>query len=330
MSLHPEADALLQAFLDCPTDETPRLVLADWLDDSGLPENAAWAAFIRARCQAARLPAADAERTALLHTADRHAAAITVRLTVPAESFARGPAAFLDLLPTDLLTVSLDGFVLPPELLEVVPESVARYNRVVSLSPWGEQLYLAAADPTDPDLRQRLEFILNRAIVFLRTPPDELDRAVDASYPLWEVDSVTEELLVYPDPPVSRVTDAEREQTTTAFVNLVLLEAVRRGATWIEIRPESAVAARVWFRVENDWHGRDTINRARLTDVTGRLAEIGGLTASDDGTYPGSGGLAIVADGTPARFSVVIELTPFGYWVGIERLREPVVAADGP
>ncbi|MFO0800819.1 MAG: TIGR02996 domain-containing protein [Gemmataceae bacterium] len=330
MELPPDAAALIRAFLERPTDETPRLVLADWLDDSGLPENTAWAAFIRSRCQASRLPAADAERTALLRKADQHVVDITATLTVPAESVARGPAAFLDLLPADRLTISLDGYTLPPEFAEVVPESVARECRVVPLSPLSERLFLATADPTDSDNAQRLEFILNRAIVFLRAAAGEIDRAIDASYPFTMVESVTEELLIFPDPPVYRMTDAEREQTTTQFVNLVLLEAVRRGATWVEVRPETADAARVWFRVGNEWHGRDTIERPRLGAMVTRLAQMGGLAARDDGTYSDAGGLAIVADGTPARFSIVIEPTPFGHWVGIERVREPSAGADAP
>ena len=183
MPLHPDADALLRAFLDRPTDETPRLVLADWLDDTGVPEVAAWAGYIRARCEAARLTSPSAERTSLLHDADRHAAGLAVTLTVPAENFVRAPAAFLDLLPAARLTLAFDGFVLPAELVEVIPESVARTCRVVSLSPWGETLFLATADPADAENAQRLEFILNRRIVFLRAATDEIATRLAAATP---------------------------------------------------------------------------------------------------------------------------------------------------
>lgn len=330
MSLHPDAVALLLAFLDRPTDETPRLVLADWLDDTGLPENAAWAGYLRAHCSAARLPASSAERTALLHGADRHAAGITLTLTVPANRIVQAPDAFLALLPTNRLTVAFDGFILPAELAEVVPESVARTNRVVSLSPWGDRLILATAYPTDQELAQRLEFILNRAIVFLRAAADEIDRVIETSYPFAEVESVTEELLVFPDPPPSFLANGAAENAVTPFVNRMLLEAVRLGASWAEIRPATLDVAGVWYRIDDVWIDRDSIPRPRLAEVVNRLAESAGLTARADGTYPGSGTIPLASEGIAARFSVVIEPTPFGPWVGIEVLREPLSPATGP
>jgi len=45
-------DAFLQAILEDPDDDTPRLVYADWLDEHGQPERAE---FIRVQCELARL-----------------------------------------------------------------------------------------------------------------------------------------------------------------------------------------------------------------------------------------------------------------------------------
>jgi uncharacterized protein (TIGR02996 family) len=49
-----DRDALYRAILISPTDDAPRLVYADWLDEHGDPD---WAALIRAMI---RLPAATA------------------------------------------------------------------------------------------------------------------------------------------------------------------------------------------------------------------------------------------------------------------------------
>src|SRR5678815_2596982 len=43
--------AFIRAVLDCPHDDTPRLVYADWLDEHGQPERAE---FIRVQCAVAR------------------------------------------------------------------------------------------------------------------------------------------------------------------------------------------------------------------------------------------------------------------------------------
>jgi uncharacterized protein (TIGR02996 family) len=52
---HPEWLALLRAICAAPDDDTPRLVAADWLEEHGDPDRAA---FIRIQCELARLEAA--------------------------------------------------------------------------------------------------------------------------------------------------------------------------------------------------------------------------------------------------------------------------------
>ena len=58
----PRDDALLQAVLDTPEDDTPRLVYADWLEERG---DAARAEFIRVQVALARLGEDDPQREAL-------------------------------------------------------------------------------------------------------------------------------------------------------------------------------------------------------------------------------------------------------------------------
>jgi len=50
-----DADALMQAILAHPADDLPRLVYADWLDESGEPVAVARAEFIRVQCELTRL-----------------------------------------------------------------------------------------------------------------------------------------------------------------------------------------------------------------------------------------------------------------------------------
>jgi uncharacterized protein (TIGR02996 family) len=55
-------DAFLQAILDAPDDDTPRLVYADWLEEHAEPERAE---FIRVQCRLARTPEGDPRRQVL-------------------------------------------------------------------------------------------------------------------------------------------------------------------------------------------------------------------------------------------------------------------------
>ena len=56
------AEAFLQAILEDPADDAPRLIYADWLEENG---DAGRADFIRIQCELARLPEGDPRRPAL-------------------------------------------------------------------------------------------------------------------------------------------------------------------------------------------------------------------------------------------------------------------------
>src|SRR5262245_17786546 len=55
-------EAFLQAIIDDPDDDTPRLIFADWLDEHGDPERAE---FIRLQCEIEHLLPGDSRRPVL-------------------------------------------------------------------------------------------------------------------------------------------------------------------------------------------------------------------------------------------------------------------------
>src|SRR5688500_5164372 len=59
-------EAFLRTIVANPDDDAPRLVYADWLDETEVPANADRAEFIRLQCRLAVLPADDPERPRLV------------------------------------------------------------------------------------------------------------------------------------------------------------------------------------------------------------------------------------------------------------------------
>ena len=57
--------AFIRAIVATPGDDTPRLVFADWLDETGDESDRARAEFIRVQCESASLPAGDTRRAKL-------------------------------------------------------------------------------------------------------------------------------------------------------------------------------------------------------------------------------------------------------------------------
>ncbi len=60
--------------------------------------------------------------------------------------------------------VNLEGVEIPPSVIEMVPESVARENVVIPLSLADDSLVVAVSDPMAFDVLDKLRFILNRDI----------------------------------------------------------------------------------------------------------------------------------------------------------------------
>ncbi|MCR4410986.1 MAG: type II/IV secretion system protein, partial [Thermoguttaceae bacterium] len=58
--------------------------------------------------------------------------------------------------------VDLTEVVIPPTVIELVPESVARENAIIPLSEEDGSLKIIASDPDDYDTIEKLRFILNR------------------------------------------------------------------------------------------------------------------------------------------------------------------------
>src|SRR5262245_54390917 len=68
---------------------------------------------------------------------------------------------------------------IPPAVVECVPESVSRENRVMPLAVDGETLIFASARPGDIPLTDKLRFLLNRNVRLVAAPEEEILRAID-------------------------------------------------------------------------------------------------------------------------------------------------------
>src|SRR5437870_2398107 len=66
--------------------------------------------------------------------------------------------------------VELNDVQIPPSIIELVPESVARENVVLPLAQENGTLMVIVSDPTDLDTLGKLQFILNKEIALVLAP----------------------------------------------------------------------------------------------------------------------------------------------------------------
>ncbi len=191
-------EAFLQAILEAPDDDTPRLIYADWLEDQGDPRGE----LIRLEAQLARLAADDPSRPALERRERRLFAEEAPHLTrsprdqaatfafcrrfmrgdgVPAAAYLAHRAVFRA-APLRAIHVDLTDFEVPAPLLEFCPEGVARENFLLPLALRAGVLTFAVRNPDDHGLIQKLQFILNRDVEVVAAPALQLAVSIDRNY----------------------------------------------------------------------------------------------------------------------------------------------------
>ena len=75
--------------------------------------------------------------------------------------------------------VDLAEVAIPENIIELVPESVARENNVLPLSEQEDSLKVIISDPYDIDTIEKLRFILNRKIDIALAPRDRITEAIN-------------------------------------------------------------------------------------------------------------------------------------------------------
>lgn len=245
MISHPDADAFVQAIVRDPADVTTRLVFADWLEETGEPSNVAWARFIRLMVEADRHPSESEERKALEKSASDLSAEVRGKLTLDAAQLVGQAEHVRRLLPTPNIVLRLAGYELLRELMEFIPESVAREDVVAPLHHRGNRLLIASADPTNLDTIQKLQFILNKDIVLVPADADAIRAVIDHYYGQTETECISS--IHYEAPLVGLEPSAESFEIARVFLTAFSQHEFGRRCNGFEIGQTEAASHITYF-----------------------------------------------------------------------------------
>src|SRR3989304_6213321 len=78
--------------------------------------------------------------------------------------------------------INLHEVVIPPSVVELVPESVARENSVLPLGEDDGALRVIVSDPLDVDTLDKLRFILDRKVDIALAPRENIQEAINRYY----------------------------------------------------------------------------------------------------------------------------------------------------
>ncbi len=177
--------------------------------------------------------------------------------------------------------VDLSEVVIPPSVVELVPESLARENVILPLAEEDGMLKVIASDPDDYDTIEKLRFILNRRIETALAPRENILEAINRYYGQTGGESADSMLQEFTDTAIdftetddgTRSPEEEVDETSAPvvrLVHLVITEAVQLRASDIHIEPfEDRV--RVRYRIDGVLMERDAAPRRLLGAILSRV-----------------------------------------------------------
>ena len=177
--------------------------------------------------------------------------------------------------------VNLAEVVIPPAVIELVPESVARENAVIPLAEGDGRLTVIVSDPLEIDTLDKLRFILNRQIDIALAPRESILEAINRYYGQTVGESADSMLQEFTDTAIDFTEtldegptgDEEVDESSAPIVRLVQLiitEAVQLRASDIHIEPfEDRI--RVRYRIDGMLVERDSPPRRLLGAILSRV-----------------------------------------------------------
>jgi len=175
--------------------------------------------------------------------------------------------------------LELDDEEIPPSVIEMVPESVARENIVVPLALEDEALLVALSDPMALEVLDKLRFILHRDIRVAIASKEAIQTAINRHYGQSETESVdsmlaefTETAIDFTETEMQAAADAEDDEDAPVIklCNLIISEAVNMRASDIHVEPfEDRV--RIRYRIDGQLVERDSPPRRLLGAMVSRI-----------------------------------------------------------
>ncbi len=188
--------------------------------------------------------------------------------------------------------IDLKEVVIPPSVIELVPESVARENVILPVDESDGVLKVIVSDPLDLDTFDKLRFILNRKVEIALSPKESIVESINRYYGQMDDQSADSMLQEFTDTAID-FTETETESSASKdevvdetsapivrLVQLIIAEAVQLRASDIHIEPfEDRV--RIRYRIDGVLVERDSPPRRLLGAMLSRIKILAKIDISE-------------------------------------------------
>jgi type IV pilus assembly protein PilB len=200
--------------------------------------------------------------------------------------------------------IELNDLTVPPAIIELVPESVARENVILPYSQEESTLQIIMSDPSDYDTLQKLQFILNKDIQPVLAPREQIVEAINRHYGQTETESVDSMLAEFTDTAIdfteteaskSALVEDDSDAPVVKLCNLIIQEAIGLRASDIHVEP-FADRIRVRYRIDGILVERDSPPRRLLAPMLSRIKIMSNIDIAEK-RRPQDGRIKVVLQG---------------------------------
>lgn len=189
------------------------------------------------------------------------------------QQIAKALAIQFELPYTDLKNIQLN-----PELLQLVPKSIAEENKVFPVKKEGNVLTIAISDPLDLYTLDNLRFLITGVeIECVLSSEDEILKAIEHYYsgPTTSLESVGSTKDLEQNVDVSSISEGD-EAPIIRLANLIITEAVKAGVSDIHVEP-TAEKVRIRYRLDGVCTEVDPVPKKLQASFISRLKLMAGM-----------------------------------------------------
>ena len=183
--------------------------------------------------------------------------------------------------------IDLSKTILPPELAQVLPKSIAKRHNVVPVRLDKDEIYLAMSDPLNFMAVEDVKQATHRRVVPMIATSDAVDRAIMTLYGNENAARAIEEMrreagedTAAPINLSAQVEDDSHSAPTIRLVNSIVERAAAERASDIHLEPREGEMA-VRMRVDGILRNVLTVPRNLQGSVISRLKVMGGMNTSE-------------------------------------------------
>lgn len=160
--------------------------------------------------------------------------------------------------------VDLEGKTFDPSIVAMLSEEISRKHNLVTIGKKKEKLIVAMANPLDVYTHDEIKIITGYEVEPYLAYSDDISKVLDSVYGITEnlqqmigeitslpITAVEEEVE---DMEITRSVSESHEAPVIALVNLIMLRAIKEGASDIHIEPSGDKHLKVRYRIDGILH----------------------------------------------------------------------------